>query len=115
MAEKFATVEEYLASFAPDAQAVLQEVRRSIRAAIPDAEEQLSYGMVAERAGGRNVVYFGGWKRHAGMYPIYPLEPELEAEAAKYRSGKDSMHLAYDAPVPSALITRIAAALAARR
>jgi uncharacterized protein YdhG (YjbR/CyaY superfamily) len=45
MAQQFDTVGEYIASFAPDVQAVLEEIRQSCHAAVPDAGETISYGI----------------------------------------------------------------------
>jgi uncharacterized protein YdhG (YjbR/CyaY superfamily) len=47
VAEKFATVEEYIASSPPDVRAVLEEVRRTIRAAVPESGEKISYQIPA--------------------------------------------------------------------
>jgi len=43
----FQTVDAYVASFPPDVQAVLQDVRRTIRKAAPTAEEAISYDIPA--------------------------------------------------------------------
>ena len=41
----FGSIDEYIASFPPDIQARLEAMRATIRAAAPDAEEKISYGM----------------------------------------------------------------------
>ena len=28
------------------------------------------------------ALHFGGWKKHVGLYPVAPLEPELKPEVA---------------------------------
>jgi uncharacterized protein YdhG (YjbR/CyaY superfamily) len=45
--ERFATVDDYISSFPPDARAVLTELREVIQGAIPDATERISYNMPA--------------------------------------------------------------------
>ena len=109
-----ATVEEYLASFPDDVRVVLGKVRAAIRSAIPDVTEQLSYGIVQCDVGDRKVVYFGGWNRHVGMYPVPVQEPALETEIARFRSTKDCIHFPYRGEIPDGLITRIVKSLAAR-
>jgi uncharacterized protein YdhG (YjbR/CyaY superfamily) len=37
------TVDDYIATFAPDIQSILKKIRQIIRAAAPDAEETISY------------------------------------------------------------------------
>lgn len=71
MREKPATVDEYIGSFPPEVQHILHEVRRTIRRAIPDAEEAISYGIPTVTLEGRYVAYFAGWKGHVSVYP-YP-------------------------------------------
>jgi NAD(P)-dependent dehydrogenase (short-subunit alcohol dehydrogenase family) len=60
-----ATVDQYIASFPADVQAVLRAVRATIRQAAPQAEERISYRMPAMFQNGV-VVYFGAFKRHLG-------------------------------------------------
>jgi uncharacterized protein YdhG (YjbR/CyaY superfamily) len=40
---QFKTIDEYIASFPEDVQAVLEELRGTIRKAAPEAEEKISY------------------------------------------------------------------------
>lgn len=111
MAEKFETVDEYIASFGPEVQEMLQGVRRSIRSVIPDAVEGMAYGIVSERPPGRHALYFGGWKKHIGLYPVPRLGRALEVEIVPYRASKDSLNFAYSKPIPYDLIARVTAEL----
>ena len=61
MSTRFASVEEYLASFPDDVRPVLEEVRRAIRAAAPEAEETIAYNMPTYKVDGRSLVQFAGW------------------------------------------------------
>ncbi len=108
----YATVEEYLASFPDDVRSIVERVRASIRAAIPEATERISYGVVKVESAGHHALYFGGWKKHVGMYPIPTLPDALEAEIAPFRSTEHALHFAYDSELPYELISRVAAALA---
>ena len=57
------TVDDYIATFAPDIQAVLQKIRQTVKAAAPDAEETISYRMPAFKLNGM-LVYFAAFKKH---------------------------------------------------
>ena len=117
-----ATVEEYLASFPETERATLEAVRSALRAALPEAQERVSYGVIRLDVEGMHPLYFGGWKKHVGIYPV-PIaseagstsgtmsaaNAELELEIAPYRSAKDSLHFSYDTPMPLELIQRVAA------
>ena len=109
------TVEDYLAGFPDDTRDILTEVAAAIRRALPDAEERIRYGMPAFMFAGRRYgVHFAGWKKHVGLYPVAPLDPDLEAEVAPYRAQKDTVRFVYRDGVPYDLVERIAAALAAQ-
>jgi len=43
VAQHFKTVDDYISTFPPDVQTVLQEVRDTIHAAAPGAKESISY------------------------------------------------------------------------
>ena len=43
-------------------------IRQTIKAAIPDAEERISYGMPTFWKG-RNIIHFAAAKKHIGIYP----------------------------------------------
>src|SRR5438093_5779122 len=65
----FKTVDQYIATHPEDVQAILQRVRSTIRTAVPDAEEAISYQIPAYKLGGAPVLYFAGWKQHYSLYP----------------------------------------------
>jgi uncharacterized protein YdhG (YjbR/CyaY superfamily) len=58
----FKTVDQYIASQPKAMQGVLKLVRDTIRKAVPEAEEVLSYQMPAFKLHGSPVLYFAGWK-----------------------------------------------------
>jgi uncharacterized protein YdhG (YjbR/CyaY superfamily) len=114
MAEKFATVDEYIASFPPEVQEVLQRVREAIRSAVPDGQEKIRYDIAAVMVDPTHAIHFAGWKKHVGVYPVPRLEGELEEQIAPYRAAKDSANFLYARPIPYDLIERVAAAVVAR-
>jgi len=100
------TVDEYISQFPADVQERLRQMRTTIRAAAPDAEEILSYGMPAYRQEG-NLVYFGAAKAHIGFYPT-PLGVETFAdEFAAYNGNKGSVQFPFDQPLPLDLVRRV--------
>jgi uncharacterized protein YdhG (YjbR/CyaY superfamily) len=103
----FATVDDYIASFPPEVQDVLQDIRRTMHAAVPDAGEAISYGIPALTLHGRSLVYFAGWKRHVSVYPIPDGDDAYEAQVAAYRSGASTAKFLLGTPAPLDLIARI--------
>ena len=113
MAQTPLTVDDYIASFPPEVAAVLEAVRRTIDGVVPGAGEKISYQMPTVTIDGRALCYDAAWKRHLGIYPVPPLDAELEAEVAPYRAAKDTVRIPYTEPVPLDLIGRVVASLLA--
>ncbi len=61
-------IDEYIASFSPEDQSILEKIRLTIREAAPEAEEKISYRMPAFALKGI-LVYFAAFKKHIGLYP----------------------------------------------
>lgn len=101
-------IDEYIAGFPPDVQAVLQQVRETIRAAAPGAGETIAYQMPAFRLNGP-LVYFGGFKEHIGFYPTPGGIEAFKEELASYKRAKGSVQFPLDRPIPYELIGRITA------
>lgn len=107
-ANKPKTIDEYIAGFPKETQPVLEEIRKTIRKAVPEAEETISYDMPTFTLGGSYLIYFAGWKKHVALYPVSgALLEELGEELSKYKGTKGSVHFPLDKPMPLALITRI--------
>ena len=103
-------VDEYIADFPRPVQTVLKQVRRSIRKAVPQADESISYRIPTYKLHGRPVIYFAAFKQH---YSVYPADARLVAafrrELAAYEfNGKGTIRFPFDRSVPAALIGRIA-------
>jgi uncharacterized protein YdhG (YjbR/CyaY superfamily) len=115
MAPKFESVDDYISSFPPDVQTVLQAARETIHAAAPGLQESISYGIPTFRIDGRPVVYLGGWRKHISIYPIPDLDGALKSNMAPYLSGKGTAKFPLGKPIPHELIKALVERLAARR
>jgi uncharacterized protein YdhG (YjbR/CyaY superfamily) len=112
LAAQFATVEEYIGSFPGDVQDILREVRSTIRGAVPEAGERISYGIAAFTLGGRDLVYFAGWKKHISVYPVPTEDADLTQELAPYLAARGTLKFPLGKRVPFPLIGRVAVVLA---
>jgi uncharacterized protein YdhG (YjbR/CyaY superfamily) len=99
-------IDEYIATFAPEVQTILEKVRRTARKAAPKAEEVISYQMPALRQNGI-LVYFAAWKNHIGLYPPIAGDAKLEKAVARYAGEKGNLQFPLDEPIPYELIERI--------
>jgi uncharacterized protein YdhG (YjbR/CyaY superfamily) len=101
-----ATVDEYIAQFPADVQAVLNQVRAVIRDAAPGAVERISYQMPGYYLKGM-LVWFAAHKRHIGFYPTASGIAAFQEELAAYKGAKGSVQFPLDQPMPVDLIRRI--------
>lgn len=107
MARKsFQTIDEYIADFAPDVQAVLQKIRLTIRKAAPRAEETISYQIPTFKLNGA-LVHFAAFKNHIGFYPPVKGDAKLVKAVAPYANEKGNLRFPLDQPIPYDLIERI--------
>jgi uncharacterized protein YdhG (YjbR/CyaY superfamily) len=102
----FQSIDEYIATFPADIQALLETVRATIKAAAPDAEERISYQMPAFAQNG-NLVYFSALKDNIGLYPTSSGIEAFKDELAVYKGTKGAVRFPIDQPLPLDLISRI--------
>jgi uncharacterized protein YdhG (YjbR/CyaY superfamily) len=102
------SVEAYLAALPEASRAALELIRRTVKAAAPEATEAISYGMPAFKDHGRMLVYYAAFKYHYSLFPA--SKGALEAfreELRPYEVGKGTIRFRMDQPVPAALVTKI--------
>lgn len=100
------TVDQYIAGFPPEVQALLQQVRAAIRAVVPEAEERMAYGIPTYREK-KNLVHFGGFTSHLGFYPGAEAIRVFEKELRPYKTAKGTAQFPYGEPIPLQLIRDI--------
>lgn len=116
VAGKFATIDDYFASLPEDVRVVMEEVRRTIRNAVPAPGETISYQMPTITIRGESLVHFAAWKQHIGLYPPVPdTDEEFERELAPYRGPKGNLRFPLAEPIPHDLIERVVARLITER
>lgn len=102
----FTSIDEYIATFPKEVQAILRELRETIKAAAPDAEEKFSYGMPTFFLNG-NLVHFAAFKTHIGFYPTPSGIEAFQKELSIYKGAKGSVQFPIDQPLPLHLISKI--------
>lgn len=101
-----ATIDEYIAGFPADIQVILQEIRAVIHKTAPDATEAIKYQMPTFIQYG-NLIHFGAYKKHIGMYPVPGGDEKLARDLAPYAGDKGTMRFPLDEPMPYPLIARV--------
>ena len=102
-----ASIDDYIADFAPPVRAILRRIRATVRRAAPGAEEVISYRMPAFKMSGI-LLYFAAFKHHIGLFPPVSGDARIEKAIAKYAGPKGNLQFQLDEPIPYELIERIA-------
>jgi uncharacterized protein YdhG (YjbR/CyaY superfamily) len=98
-------IDDYIAGYPKDVQAVLEKIRTTIRRVAPQAEESISYGIPTFKLNGP-LIYFAAFKSHIGVYPVTP-DIKKKLDLSGYAGGKGTIKLPLDEPIPYTLIGRI--------
>jgi uncharacterized protein YdhG (YjbR/CyaY superfamily) len=100
------TISEYINAAPKQAQKKLREMRASIRAAAPGAEEGIKYGIPA-LSYGKMLVAFAGYENHIGFYPTSSPLKAFAKELSKFKTAKGSIQFPLEEPLPLGLIRKI--------
>ncbi len=103
------SVEEYLTALTEERRAGVEELRRTINAAAPEATETIAYGMPALRShGGQFLVSYAAYKKHYSLFPASEAVVEaLGEKLTPYLAGKGTIQFPADSPIPAAVVTKI--------
>ena len=107
MAKKTQTIDDYLAPLSNEQRAALEKLRKAIRAAAPQAEECISYGVPAFRLNGM-LVSFGAAANHCSLYVMSPATmAAFREELKKYDTSKGTIRFSPDKPLPATLVKKL--------
>jgi len=105
----YKSVDEYIIAQSEPLRGPLKRVRNTIRKAVPEAEEVISYNMPTYRLRGSRLLYFAGWKQHYALYAATDsVVAAFKDELTPYEVDKGTIRFPLSAPVPVKLIERIA-------
>lgn len=106
MQSNFTTIDEYIAQFDNQKQALLQEVRRIIAQAAPEATETINYQMPTFRYHG-NLIHFALFKNHLGIYPGPEAIEHFADELTAYKTSKGAVQIPLSADLPIQLLKKM--------
>ena len=101
-------MDEYIAGFSKNEQGILEKVRATVKKAVPAAKETISYKIPTFTLNGTYLIYFAGYKKHIGLYPVPMGKTEFQKELSIYSSGKGTAKFPLEQAMPLALIRKIA-------
>ncbi len=101
------TIDAYIKAQSEEVQLLLNQVRNTIRTALPGAEERISWKMPTYWSG-HNIIHFAAFKKHIGVYPGENAMVRFAGRLTEYKTSKGAIQLPYDRQLPLELIAEIA-------
>lgn len=104
---KATSIAEYIDAAPKEAQKMLRELRSLLKKVAPKATEAIKWGSpVLEEK--RILFAFTAHKSHINFMPTHSSLVPFKDELEEYKTGKDTLQLPYDKPLPKKLIQKIA-------
>lgn len=105
----FDSVDDYIEAQREELRGILGVVRDTIRKAVPEAEEIISYKMPTYLLNGHRLLCVAVWQRHFSLYgATEKAVAAFRQELAAYEVKKGTIQFSLSKPVPVDLIKRIA-------
>ena len=101
-------IDQYLRTLDEPKRGTLAQLRDTIVAIAPDAEQCISYGMPAFKVRGKTIAGFAAFKSHLSYLPHSgSVIPQLAKETEGYTKTKGSLHFPVDKPLPKKLVKKL--------
>ena len=98
----------YLGALDEPKRATLAQLRDTIAALVPDAEQCISYSMPAFKLRGKTIAGFAAFKNHLSYLPHSgSVIRRLAKETDGYTKTKGSLHFPVDEPLPKTLVKKL--------
>jgi len=107
-AKRDPAIDDYLAGVSARSRALLQQLRKTIHALVPEVEECISYRLPAFRYRGSVIAGFSATSNGCSYYPFSGTTLEtLASDIAGYGRTKSALHFGSDKPLPAALVRKL--------
>ena len=110
MAQKFTSVDEYIATFTGETHSRLKEIRRTIQKAFPKATETIHYNIPAYREKDMWIAYFSGYAKHVSLAlggPIAHIVKQHASELKPYKTSASAIQFQHNEALPAELIVKL--------
>jgi uncharacterized protein YdhG (YjbR/CyaY superfamily) len=103
-----AEIDAYLDRLDEPKRSTLGHLRRDILAAVPDAEQCISYAVPAFKVAGKTIAGFAAFKNHLSYLPHSgSVFPELADELAGYKKSSGALRFPVDQSLPAHLVKKL--------
>jgi uncharacterized protein YdhG (YjbR/CyaY superfamily) len=100
------SIDEYIALFPDAVQNKLEQIRRTVKHALPAADEKISWKMPSVYQDGI-IMQFAAFKNHLSIFPGPRAVAAFQDELGAYGTSKGAVRFPLDQPLPLDLIKRI--------
>src|SRR5215211_169775 len=108
MRDKPKTIDEYFETLTPDKRIALEKLRKTIKAAAPQAAECISYSIPAFRLNGRLLVAFGAAAKHCSFFPMSAsIVKKFERELKNYGTSKGTIRFSPEKLLLTPLVRKV--------
>ncbi len=105
-----AEIDAYLDELEEPKRSTLSQLRRDILAAVPDAEQCISYAVPGFKVAGKTIAGFAAFKNHLSYLPHSgSVFPELTNELAGDEKSSGALRFPVDRPLPAELVKKLVA------
>ncbi len=100
-------IDSYLAPVPVDQRRALERLRGTIKAAAPEAEEGISYGIPVFKQNGP-LVFFAAFRNHLSLFvPGKALLKTFREELKPFKNSGATIHFSPENPLPASLVKKI--------
>jgi len=101
------TIEAYIDAQSEEVRPLLNQVRDTLRTALPNAQERISWSMPTYW-NKQIIIHFAAFKNHIGLYPGPEAVVHFTERLREYKTSKGAVQFPYSKTLPLSLIEEIA-------
>ena len=105
--KKSETYEEYSLDFPEETQLILENLKNFIQNLIPESTLCINYGIPTFKIKDKNVIHFGGFKNHIGLYPGAEAVEVFAEKLKDFKTSKGAIQFSLKEELPFDLIKEI--------
>ena len=103
-----AEVDAYLAAVPEPQRSTLDQVRSTLAAMLPEAEQGIAYGVPCFKVAGKGVAGFGFYRNHCTYFPMSgSITAELADDLTGFATAKGSIRFPNDEPLSTDLVAKL--------
>lgn len=100
-------IDDYFQTITPDQAAELERIRALVKAAAPDAEELIEYGIPAFKYKGKYMIGFAVYKKHISLFPSSEPIEVFEDDLTDFTVSKGTIQFSLQNKIPTSLLKKI--------